>query len=606
MKKRKSISISILVALLSCIALSASGEIVEQGTVLEYICREIRGIGIEYLLLLIGLSVFYYKFWDDLKKVKHWTINLLAFLFALFMLIGVSYSKYSGTKFITYSVQQAMIAGIVFVGYYILFMFCVKYIFYLLDRKHIWNIGEKQSLNAMVNKHYLLFAFLVIVICWLPYLVVHFPGSVPYDGYRQLNMYYGIEKISNHHPWIVTLIFGGLFQIGRNISDNFGVFLIVFVFYTIQAYCYAFVCNKIKRWNAPKWLRTGSVLFFAIVPVFGAYSQAVMKDGIFSAIFAVFITLYIECILKNDLKFSNKSVFKRYSALLLVEIMVCFTRNNGVYMVLAADLLLLIFVIKKRKKAAMFLMVSLCLSYYFIGNIVAGALGIADGSIKEMLSIPFQQTARYLRDYPDEVSKEEEEAIRKVLDYDNLDERYLPEISDHVKDSYRNAATKRELLSYFKAWFTMFLKHPEVYISATLNNTYGYYYPFYNCSSLGAYQFYIQGEPLATGEFDIHFVFSENIRKVIDKYAEAWRTLPGLAQLVNPGTYTWVILLFVGYLIYRKQWKRAIVLIPAALNIAVCIISPVNGYLRYALPLISCMPILVYWCFYKESEAIQE
>ena len=39
-----------------------------------------------------------------------------------------------------------------------------------------------------------------------------------------------------------------------------------------------------------------------------------------------------------------------------------------------------------------------------------------------MLSIPFQQTARYVTKYSDEVTEEEKDAINNVLQYDNLKE----------------------------------------------------------------------------------------------------------------------------------------------------------------------------------------
>ena len=116
-------------------------------------------------------------------------------------------------------------------------------------------------------------------------------------------------------------------------------------------------------------------------------------------------------------------------------------------------------------------------------------LGVADGSRKEMLSIPFQQTARYLKEYPDDVTESEENAIEKILDYGSLAENYNPEISDHVKDTFNNSATTQDMVNYFKAWVSMFLRHPDVYFQATFNNTYGYYYPFHNCTALGAYQF---------------------------------------------------------------------------------------------------------------------
>lgn len=47
--------------------------------------------------------------------------------------------------------------------------------------------------------------------------------------------------------------------------------------------------------------------------------------------------------------------------------------------------------------------------------------GVKPGGKQEMLSIPFQQTARYVKYYGNDVSTEEEKVIRKVLDYDTIE-----------------------------------------------------------------------------------------------------------------------------------------------------------------------------------------
>lgn len=152
--------------------------------------------------------------------------------------------------------------------------------------------------------------------------------------------------------------------------------------------------------------------------------------------------------------------------------------------------------------------VGVTMLYQFAEGPLASAAGVEPGSVKEMLSVPFQQTARYLKEYPDDVTSKERKAINKILDYDKLAEIYQPERSDHVKDTYKDK--KGGLKRYFRqAWLPMFFKHPDAYFEATLENTYGYYYPFYNCNTLSAYQFYIQDKPLATGYFDIHYVMPE-------------------------------------------------------------------------------------------------
>ena len=603
MKKIKTYLFPSIVAFMVAITISLSGSVSQYSSLKQMLLAEIDGVGFDDLIILIALILFFSKSWTVFMQSRHWITDVLSAVFSIFMLIGISYSKLGNWDFIFANVRQCIVAFIAFLGYFILFDVFLSILYKLLAEKHLFKTLSKYKFPDTIDNHYYLFAFIVIVLFWLPYVLFHLPGSVPYDGYRQINMFYNIEPLSNHHPWVLTVFFGFLMNIGKIVSDNFGVLLIVSVMFIVEASCYATICSKIKKWGAPFYFNLLTLLFFAILPVFGAYSQIVMKDGIFSALFALFFVLYVDLCISYVKKDVIEHPVQKFAVLLIIELLVCITRNNGIYMIIPANILLLFFTIKGRKKYVILLTLCLLLSYYCIDSRLAAAVGVAPGSDKEMLSIPFQQTARYLKEYPDDVTESEEKAIRAILDYDNLAQIYEPEISDHVKDTFRNSSSKEDLSNYFKAWFSMFCRHPGVYFEATFNNTYGYYYPFHNCNKLGAYQFYIQGPPLATVDFDIHYVIPANIRQICDTYATIWRNIPGLAQLVNPGSYTWGILILGGYLIYRKRSKGLLVLAAPLLNVAVCIASPVNGYLRYAIPLIACTPVLIYWCLrYAETK----
>ena len=91
------------------------------------------------------------------------------------------------------------------------------------------------------------------------------------------------------------------------------------------------------------------------------------------------------------------------------------------------------------------------------------------------LSIPFQQTALYVKTCGDEVTEEERAVIDSVLDYDKLGQ-YNPVLSDPVKTTYRFDDSK--LPEYFRVWFQMFLKHPGIYVEAFLLKSYGFFAPY--------------------------------------------------------------------------------------------------------------------------------
>ena len=584
-------------------ALSVSPKISEETGLFEKILYEMNGIGLRETLLAASVFCLYVKYWSVIKQRQNWVTHCLAGLFSVFTLIGMSYSYLKNWDFIFGDWQQFLIAALTGIGYFIFYNACLCLLYHIGIKCAEEPKKKVRKLSVWIEKNYGVFSFLCIVIGWLPYLICFLPGSVAYDGYRQLNMAFGIEQISNHHPWLLTECFSLLMRIGRCVSDNFGVFLIVIVMYVIEAVCYAVVCSKIKSWGSPLWLNIGTLIFFAVLPAFGAYAQVVMKDGVFTAFFALFFVLYIELCLKYIKQKQQDSVLKRCFVLGIAELAVALTRNNGIYMVLASDVVLLIFIIRKRRLlvTALVMTVGVTMLYQFAEGPLASAVGVEPGSAKEMLSVPFQQTARYLKEYPDDVTSKERKAINKILDYDKLAEIYQPERSDNVKDTYKDK--KGGLKRYFRqAWLPMLFKHPDAYFEATLENTYGYYYPFYNCNTLSAYQFYIQDKPLATGYFDIHYVMPEKVRQLMKGYAELYSKIPVLAQLCNPAVYTWLLLIMSGWLFYRRKGKQVLFLAAPYLNVAVCLVSPVNGYLRYAMPLMACMPAIIYWCVVDCSE----
>lgn len=82
-----------------------------------------------------------------------------------------------------------------------------------------------------------------------------------------------------------------------------------------------------------------------------------------------------------------------------------------------------------------------------------------------MFSLPFQMTARYVRDYGEDMTPGEKEAVDKLLDLSTLAERYNPVFADPVK-GYTERGTAGEYLAYLKAFVSMGLRHPDACFQA--------------------------------------------------------------------------------------------------------------------------------------------
>lgn len=54
-----------------------------------------------------------------------------------------------------------------------------------------------------------------MIIGWTPFILAFLPGSIPADGFRQLDVFLGAMPLDNHHPWVLTMIMGGLLTLGK-------------------------------------------------------------------------------------------------------------------------------------------------------------------------------------------------------------------------------------------------------------------------------------------------------------------------------------------------------------------------------------------------------
>lgn len=510
---------------------------------------------------------------------------ITAVVFAIFTILGKSYASFNSWDYIFNNKTQFVFAIIIMIGFAAIYYAMIKGIYYFIDTRRL---VQKESKNVWVpNKKKFFLVYGVIFACWIPYLIVFYPGSVPYDGYYQLNMFYGISPASNHHPWLSTLVIGLITMLGRNFNDNFGVFLYILFQSLFCAFAFSVVCCKIFNYRISKWIKIGAILFFAILPVWGAYAQTLMKDVVYYGLFALFSVLYVE-IVESKCALSKKKMF----AFILLGCLLVQYRNEGIY-IIGASLFLLILIVKSSSRLKLFSAGGIIIVCHLIFvMLIFPAMGVEKGSEKEMLSVPFQQTARYSVTYENEITEREIAIIDKVLNYETIKNKYNPINSDPVKNSYKSPS-KEDFVNYIKVWYEQLKKHPTCYVQATLNNCFGYLYPGYIQNSISNMQFYIKGEPLATGDLNIYYIQNDVLRKSLSQYSLMWLKIPGMSLLLYPGTYSWMVVLGIIELIRYRKYKECVSASLIVFTIAICLISPVNGYLRYMLPVMATMPLFV-------------
>ena len=80
--------------------------------------------------------------------------------------------------------------------------------------------------------------------------------------------------------------------------------------------------------------------------------------------------------------------------------------------------------------------------------------------------------------------------------------------------------------------------------------------------------------------------------------------LPGIGLLYRCGFYTWCVLFAAMYMIAKKRYRLLTAAVPPLVNILVCLISPVNTCIRYAMPTMCMAPVLIGLLFLNEDSNV--
>ena len=546
------------------------------------------------------MFLFYQKYGNIyLKRIRSIlpSVALLAFIFSVIMVVGMSIKTLGDLSFLAGNGFRVCYSMFIMTGYWIFFYIGIRVIFDRIGLLFSYIPGResvRKVQNFIVDKHPFLGPMFMLLLAWLPYWIAFFPGSVMWDPFVQFDCYFGIYTWSDHHPVFSTILLGSLMQLGRFLwSDSMGVFLCALLQHILLSSSIAYGMYSMKKWGISAFYRLLVLLFLAFCPMIAFWPQSVMKDCFYFA-FLLMNTVSVINVLYESREDAN--VILHAVMVVLTGILTSLLRHNGVYVVTAATLALCISQMKAKYKAVMLICaLSIIMGTSAISNGLIRLTGAVPGSVREALSIPFQQTARYVDRYGDEVTEEERTAIDRVLVYENLAEVYVADDSDPVKGTYRG--NDEALKEYFNVWFKMFLKHPLTYVEAFLGNTYSYFYPNGESTAKDmVYDVITYNTEVNTGYFDIKYELPlEGMRSTLHSMLYILKEIPGLGLLCHLGTYTWLLLLLMFYTIFRRQKRIMVVYVPLLLNLLVCLASPINGYLRYFLPNILMLPFVAGW-----------
>lgn len=535
------------------------------------------------------IFLFYLHFERNNKKIDI-TVYGLSSMLALIMLVGMSIKQYGDLTFLYSNYFQIVISTIIWIGYMIFFSRVIQSLFDLMDQRcsKSWCDESDQSIKLELAK-----TFVLLLICWFPYWLAYFPGSVMWDPYLQFDQYFGVFSWSDWHPVFSTVLYGFLMSLGRNIAnDNCGIFLCALYQHMLLAGSVSYGMYILNKWRINRKVRLSILAFFCFHPLIAFQAQSVMKDVSYFAFILCFSITYLDIL--RDMSNRENVTCKKYILLVVMAILSSLMRHNGIYCCLLSIVALLFkSSTRKNKFQILAIMASVIFISGFISNSIISYTNASSKSQGEMMSIPFQQIARYVKYHGDELTEEDKQTIDGVLQYDSLAEKYNPEISDPVKNDYKYTRIDTKFLN---VWMKCFIKHPKEYFEAFFCNTYTYYYPDGDSNSKPmVYNTICDDAEVNTGYFDITYVSNESVRNAFENILYMLKDLPGVGILFRQGFYTWLILAYCTYVRCKKIECGLIASVPLMVHFLTCIASPVNGYFRYYMPIIFIIPFVLVW-----------
>lgn len=433
-------------------------------------------------------------------------------------------------------------------------------------------------------------SFVGIVLCWLPFLLLQYPGNLPADTEVQLHQVLITGQYDAANPLFLSLLYSGIFALGSLINDNFGLFLAVFVQMLALAASFAYVLLQIRRMALPAAAGKIAFFFFAISPVWSFFIHALLKDVAHTAGFTWFM---VEFMRQLEEEVPDKKSMLRFGFACAAMVL---TRVTGLYLLLPSLVLLFLSKYKSYRKAGTSLLRygSLALVLLSLNPLLQFVLHAEKRSMTDNLGWIFQMTAAYSKKHQAEMSPEEIAIIDSVLDFDAIVYNYSTTSSDPVKATF-SFEDRADFFRYMGLWMKHFIKDPEVYLMAFITGGYLYWSPGYDYRQV---PLHVMDPDLGR---NLHFVFSPEIRSISEHYWNIWRNVFALGWLLKGASYAYMLFIGYAYAGHSGNKKAKMLYAPALLLFAGCLFSPISGDFRYMAPYAASLPLLLCYVLQKTT-----
>ena len=450
-------------------------------------------------------------------------------------------------------------------------------------------LQEQDELDKKKKIKYWGIYTLAIFIPYIIFFLIHYPGSVLADSFSSIYQITGEIKLNNHFPILYTFFVGIFIKIGQAINNyNIGIALYTITQIMIVSAGLGYFLTWLKEKKVKNIYILLTTIYFIGNAIFATYAITMWKDPLFCLfLFILMLRLY-------DVLESNGEILKKTSVMIqfiVLNILISFLRNNGIYITLLIGLILLIKYWKNYKK-------------FIIGNaIVAILIVFIQGPLysyleiktpsEESFGILIQQIA-YTMSVEGEIDEADKKLLNEILPEQEWIESYTPFIVDNVKwdPSFNSSVLGKNKGEFIKIWVKTLSKNFINYVKAYSLATYGFWSIETNCN-YGFYDNYI-----FENNYNIHKV--NLVEKATGVNLEK---IGGKTDFLGTGTLFWIMMIVVVSLIRNKESKYIISLLPGIiLWLTIMVATPVAFSLRYMFVLAYAFPFILVLPIIKKKE----
>lgn len=226
----------------------------------------------------------------------------------------------------------------------------------------------------------------ILLLCWLPYLVIRFPGNWDPDTASQILQGYGFTTASDHHPWFDTLVFTAFWKLGAALGSHAWSLLAYAIAQNVlTAFFFAAATRYLKALGCDKRVVGACLLFWAVYPVVPLFAQTMNKDSFHGPFWIGFVLHYVEIVRTRGMALKKPGFV---IPTLLVFLGFALTKQTGVYVLVLCGVVCVLWCKSARLiSVAPFVVTTLTYLVVWQGMLLP-AWGVKKTETAEALSIP--------------------------------------------------------------------------------------------------------------------------------------------------------------------------------------------------------------------------